>query len=112
VLRQLDQFEFHHVLAATPGLSLVCVTAPHCGACRAMRRAPEALGASSPQLHLFEVDGQRDPALVQELDIFHFPSLFLYRDGQFRAQVQREPLPARLAEAVAQQVELPAEETP
>jgi thioredoxin 1 len=112
VLARLDQFEYHQVLAATPGTALVCFTAPRCGACRAMRQALAALATQRPELHLFEIDGQQDAALTRELEVFHFPSLFLYRDGEYHAPLHSEPLPGRLALAIDAGLAAPAQDPP
>lgn len=110
--RQLDQFEFHHTLAGTPGIALVCFTAPHCGACRAMRRALGELSVTRPDIHLFEVDSQRDAALAREFDLFHLPALFLYRDGTYHAPVQSTPRAAALEQTVDTLLGQPALEAP
>ena len=91
-LQLLDQFGFHHVLSNTPGTALVCFTAPHCGACKAMRRALIQLAEARPDIRLFEVNSQRDAALAREFELFQLPALFLYRQGEYHAPVQCAPL--------------------
>jgi thiol-disulfide isomerase/thioredoxin len=108
----LDQFSFHHVLAETPGPALVIFTAPHCGSCRAMRKALAIFVASHPEVSLFEVDAQRDMALTREFEVFHLPALFLYVGGRFHGEIQCEPLPHRLERSVATAMTLPAQEAP
>jgi thiol-disulfide isomerase/thioredoxin len=111
-LPTLDQFEFHHELERLPGDSLVCFSAPGCGSCKMMRRALMELQRSQPDLHIFEVDAQRDIALAREFDIFHLPSLFLFHDGQFHCELQAEPLPGKLLAAIELGLSLEAQEAP
>jgi thiol-disulfide isomerase/thioredoxin len=102
MIEKLDQFEFHHVLEETPGNSIVLFTAPHCGSCRAMKLALGQVLAEERGWHVFEVDAERDLALVREFDVFHLPALFLYRDGAFHAPLQVSPVPADIILAVNQ----------
>jgi thioredoxin 1 len=111
-LEKLDQFGFHHRLAETPGIALVCFTAPHCGACKAMRQALLQLAEVRPDIRLFEVDSQRDAALTREFELFHLPALFLYRRGEYHAAVQTEPRVSRLLETLDTLLSQPAREAP
>jgi thioredoxin-like negative regulator of GroEL len=108
----LTQFDFHHRLAETAGVSLVCVTAPACGSCRQMRRALQGLLEVRPTLSVFEVDAQHEPGLVRELDIFHLPSLFLFVDGEYHRPLEAEPLPERLRTALDAALALPPLDPP
>lgn len=110
MIRRLDQFEFHHVLEATPGTSLVLFTAPACGACR---RLKQILGDGAlPEVTLFEVDAERDLALMREFDVFHLPALFLYRDGEFHCELKSEAHPRHIAEAIDAALAAPPQEAP
>lgn len=111
-LQRLDQFGFHHTLDATRGTALVCFTAPHCGACKAMRMALMRLGEARPDIHLFEVDSPRDAALAQEFDPFHLPALFLYEDGEYHAPIQCAPRVPKLVRTLEQQLQQPPQEAP
>ncbi|MCU0767718.1 MAG: thioredoxin family protein [Gammaproteobacteria bacterium] len=108
----LTQFDFHQRLTETPGISLVCFTAAGCGSCRQMRQALQGLHASRPALSVFEVDAQHEPGLVREFDVFHLPSLFLYRAGEYHRPLEAEPLPDRLAAALDAALALPALDPP
>jgi thiol-disulfide isomerase/thioredoxin len=109
---RLSQFDFHHTLAETPGVSLVYFTAPGCGACRQLKRIfcdhPEEFAL----LNLFEVDAQQDLALTREFEVFHLPSLFLFKDGQYHAPIHAEPLPHSLLAAVEAALAAPPCEAP
>lgn len=110
--RPLDQFEFHHHLAETPGTALVIFTTPACGACRCLKQLFAEHRGEFSDLTLFEVDAERDLALTREFDVFHLPALFLYRDGRFHCELQAEAHPRRLREAIDAAVAAPAEEAP
>ena len=100
-LTRLNQFDFHPTLAEKKGVSLIMFTAPGCGSCRQLRQVLEGHPQEFADLHLFEVDAQQDQALTNEFDVFHLPSLFLFRDGQFHAQIEAEPLPQQIKDAIA-----------
>jgi hypothetical protein len=112
MIEPIDQFEFHHRLGATPGTALVAFTARGCGACRHLEGALTELARCRPDLHLFEVDAQVDTALVRELEVFHLPALFLYRDGHFHCELHARPTPDALAEAIERALQAPAGEAP
>lgn len=108
----LDQFRFHHVMQETSGVALVFFSGPHCGACRHLRGVLQDCVASIGGLTVFEVDAGRDLALAQALNVFHLPSMFLYRDGQFHCQLHSEARPERLRAAIDAALARPAEEEP
>lgn len=109
---RLTQFDFHHTLAETRGPAVVCFTAPHCGACKAMRQTLTGLGAGDPELRVFEVDCQADTALAREFDLFHLPALFLYRDGEFHAPLEAPPRGPELLRRIRHLLTEPAREAP
>lgn len=96
----LSQFDFHHTLAQTEGISLVYFTAPGCGACRQFRQVIDNHPQEFALLNLFEVDAQQDMALTREFDVFHLPAMFLFREGQYHAPIHAEPQPASLIAAI------------
>jgi len=99
-IASLTQFDFHHVLAETMGLSLVYFTAPGCGACRQLKHLFEKHQAEFSSLRLFEVDAQQEMALTREFEVFHLPSLFLFRDGHYHSPIHAEPRVQSLLEAI------------
>lgn len=109
---RLDQFEFHHVLAATPGLALVCFTGPACGACRQLKAMFAQHAQLFTDIRLFEVDAERDLALTREFDVFHLPALFLYRDGHFHCELHAEMHPTGLRAAIEAALSVPPQEAP
>ena len=111
MLRPLTEFDYHHTLAATPGISLVLFTSPTCRTCRAaegfLARAAAGLGCSC-----FRVDVQEATGLARAFDIFHLPTLFLYRDGRFHAPLHTQLTFESLRRAVEEALASPPEEEP
>ena len=111
-MRTLDQFNFHHVLAETPGIAVVLFTGPDCGACRRVKGLLcDMVSAGEPWM-LYEVDASRDGGLAREFEVFHLPSLFVYRDGRYHAPLHAEAAPERIRAAVAAMLVRPALEAP
>jgi thioredoxin-like negative regulator of GroEL len=106
----LDQFEYHHRLAATPGPALVFFTAPACGACKRLRQV--FTQETWPGMTLFEVDAARDLALTREFDLFHLPAMFLYVDGRFHREIHAEASPEPLRRALAEALRAPPGDAP
>lgn len=52
------------------------------------RLLPDALMTSVQ--HFFEVDVALDTGVARYFGIFHLPTIYLYRDGQFHAELQCE----------------------
>lgn len=111
-IARLDDLNFHHALAETPGAALVFFTAPHCGACRNLKRALERFLQEYPPLPVFEVDAVHNGGMVNALEIFHLPALFLYVDGHYHRELKCEPLPACIHSTIQSALLLPAEEEP
>lgn len=96
----------------TPGVAILILTAPACGSCKAMRAALEGLRGLRPDIQVFEADAVAESGLVQELEVFHLPALFVWRDGAYHGALQAEPLPQRLNEALDALLARPPEEAP
>lgn len=74
-------------------------SAPHCGACRAWKRLlPAALAGLADRL--FEVDVVEATGVARSFGIFHLPTVYLYRDGLFHAELQCEAKHAVMRQAV------------
>ncbi|HIO92454.1 MAG TPA: thioredoxin [Leucothrix mucor] len=108
----LDEFTYHHVIAETLGVSLVFYTGPDCGSCHHLRNVLNAYLQECSGVSIFEVDAVVSAALVNEFNIFHLPSMFLYKDGQYHCEFHAEALPDKIHKAVEQALLLPAEEEP
>lgn len=84
---RLAEGDFHSRLAAARGMAVVLFSSPHCGACRAWRQLlPQALAGAADAF--FEVDVSEATGMARYFDIFHLPTVYLYRDGQFHAELQ------------------------
>lgn len=111
-IKQVNQFEFHHLLESVSGPALVLFTGPDCGACRQLKALLAEDAGILGGVRLFEVDAERDMALMREFEVFHLPTLFLFSDGQFHCELHSEPSPQRIREAIHAALERPAQEAP
>jgi thioredoxin 1 len=100
----LDQFAFQHRLGATHGSALVLSHSPGCATCRHWKQLLSDYAVLYDNVTLYQVDVQRDMALVHEFGLFHLPALFLYLNGRFHCEFQsearREDLSAALVAAM------------
>lgn len=79
----LSEGDHHARLASTNGMAAVRFTRPNCGTCRAWKRLlPRAL--CGIVRHFFEV------GVARCFGIFHLPTIYLYIDGRFHAELQAE----------------------
>ena len=90
---------------------MVLFSAPRCGACRAWKQLlPSAL---SDQARVFyEVDVSEATGVARYFDIFHLPTVYLYRDGQFHAELQCEARLDSIRLAAHQLLIAPAQDEP
>jgi thioredoxin-like negative regulator of GroEL len=108
---RLAEGGFHARLAATAGVAVVLFSAPHCGSCRAWKRLlPEALAGVADAL--FEVDVSEATGVARSYGIFHLPTVYLYRDGRFQAELQCEARREVIREAARHLLAAPAQEEP
>ena len=95
----LDDVDFHPTMVGRVGASLVLIGTRACGACRVFRRLAAGLPDGLVD-RIVDVDAERAPGLVDELDVFHLPALFVWRDGEDWAAVQCAARPSALEGAV------------
>jgi len=108
---RLAEGDFHARLAAVPGIAVVLFSAPGCGACRAWKRLlPDALGDIANAFH--EVDVSDSTGLARSFDIFHLPTIYLYRDGQFHAELQCEARHDSVRRSALRMLAAPAQDEP
>ena len=108
---RLAEGAFHTRLAATSGLAVVLFSAPHCGACRAWKQLlPTALADQARAF--YEVDVSEATGVARYFDIFHLPTVYLYRDGQFHAELQCEARPETIKLTAQQLLHAPAQDEP
>lgn len=108
----LEQFEFHQTLESTPGIALVFFSSKECLSCRYWEQLLERFCHKHPDIQVFKIDAGLDQALTEEFDVFHLPSLFLYRDGRFHSPLQAEARLEALETAITEALESPAQEMP
>ena len=107
----LGEGEFHARLNRVAGVAVVLFSTPHCGACRAWKALlPKALGEIAAQF--FEVDVAQATGIARYYDIFHLPTIYLYRDGRFHAELQAEARIDVIRAATLQLLAAPAQEEP
>jgi thioredoxin-like negative regulator of GroEL len=108
---RLAEGAFHARLASALGITVVLFSAPHCGACRAWKRLlPEALSDLAESF--FEVDVSEATGVARYFDIFHLPTVYLYYDGHFHAELQCETRRDTIREAVSRLLAAPAQDEP
>lgn len=108
---RLAEGEYHARIATSPGVALVLFTAPHCGACRAWKRLlPAALAGQVATF--YEVDASEATGVARYFGVFHLPTIYLYRDGQFHAELQCAARPEEIRLAVARALRAPAQDEP
>ncbi len=111
-IQTLDQFNFHHTLEETPGIALVVITGPDCGACRMMKQALKVLLELGEALTVYEVDAEQDGGIAEEFGVFHLPGLFVFRDGHFHAPLEVEALPEKITQGIETILAAPAQDSP
>jgi thioredoxin 1 len=103
-MQSLNDHSFFHTLEAPGAAGLVVLTKPGCGACRHVKAILLALTPSLPA-PLYELNVEESPGVAAELDVFHLPAMFLFRDGELRgaihAEARREALLAAIHAAWA-----------
>jgi hypothetical protein len=107
---ELTDFDADQRLLAMSGVSLVIFTSVGCASCRFAR-------AQLPKLDLVVdrlcwIDAGNNGGLVERYQVFHLPSLFVVRDGEFFGALQSRVTTTELNEAVAQALTRTAEELP
>ncbi|MCA9657194.1 MAG: hypothetical protein KC486_02525 [Myxococcales bacterium] len=90
---------------------LLLITSPFCGACKATRRAIAGLPAGVVD-RILDADAGASPGLVADLEVFHLPALFLFRDGAFHRPIEAPPQIAALVAAIENAKAAPASEPP
>jgi len=89
----------------------VLFSAPGCGACRAWKRLlPEALADIADTFH--EVDVSEATGLAHYYNIFHLPTIYLYRDGKYHAELQCEARRNSVRQSASRLLAEPAQDEP
>ncbi|WJN57441.1 thioredoxin [Pseudomonas sp. SO81] len=107
---ELTDLDADRQLLDLPGSSLLIFTSIGCASCRWARHALP--GMRLPIERLCWVDAGHNGGLVQRYGVFHLPSLFLIRDGQFFGSLQSQLNPTGLSAVLEQALGRQPEELP
>ena len=84
---------------------------PDCSSCRAWKKLlPVSLAGIARQL--FEVDVSEATGVARYFDIFHLPTLYLYRDGHFHAELQCEASTPAIRQTAIDLLAAPGQDEP
>jgi len=89
-MKTLEQYDFFQTLENTQGMSIVFFSSQACSSCRYWEQLLGQYQTTHSTTHLYKVDAEQDPGLVEEFSVFHLPALFLYLDGSFHSEIQCE----------------------
>ncbi|MCF6205207.1 MAG: thioredoxin family protein [Methylococcaceae bacterium] len=116
MIKELDEFNFHQQLEENSGIVLVFFTGPHCASCHHLRdllqENSDLLSSALGEFEAFEVKADKAGALVNEFNVFHLPSMFLYNNGVFHCELHSEAHPKKLIEAIIEALSKPEEDEP
>ena len=116
MIKELNEFNYHQTISEMPGISLVFFSGPHCGSCHHLRDLLathfQEFVAHFKQFHVFEVKADKAGALVNEFNVFHLPTIFLYKEGEFHCELQAIAQPKSIIKAIEHALKQPAEEEP
>lgn len=107
---ELTDFDADQRLLASSGVSLVIFTSVGCASCRFAREQLPRLDLAIDRLCW--IDAGDNGGLVERYQVFHFPALFVVRDGEFFGPVQSRLTGIGLNEALGQALNRIAEELP
>ena len=117
---ELDEFNYHQTINASSGIVLVFFTGPHCASCHHLRDLftdemhilQKHFLETNLKFNIFEIKADKASALVNEFNVFHLPSLFLYQNGQYHCELQTQAHPQKIIESIQLALSKPAEEEP
>jgi len=116
LLKELDEFNYHQIIADTSNIALVFFTGPHCASCHHLRdlfvSEAEQFNNYFSSFSVYEVKADKAAALVNEFSVFHLPTMFLYQKGHFHCELQAQAHPQKIIEAIDLALAQPAEEEP
>lgn len=111
-IETINALDFHQRVEGQQGPLLLIFTGPGCGACRHLKRVLEEDHLYLSGLRVWELDVERDHGLVEEFEVFHLPSMFLFLKGRYHCRLHSEPRAAKLREAIDSALDCPPEEAP
>lgn len=102
--KPLHEANFFQELAKIAGPCLIAFGTPFCGACQLLHRLFDTGDWPFPVHYL---DAGENPGLIQEFEIFHFPKLLLFIDGEPHASIERPLSIEELIQGVQGALDLP-----
>jgi thioredoxin-like negative regulator of GroEL len=112
MFEKLTQFNLHHRVAEQATPTLVFFTAPACASCRHLKAVLQLVASRQPDWRIFEVNAQQESGLVNEFEVFHLPSMFLFSAGDYHAELSCEANPAAIETAIEAALHQPRMEAP
>ena len=117
---ELDEFTFFPELEKSKGIVMVFFTGPHCGSCHHLKsllnseylQLTQHFSKSKLNFKAYEIKADKAAALVNEFGVFHLPSMYLYKSGEFHCELQSEATPSKLIEAIDLALTLAPQEEP
>ncbi|MEC7987420.1 MAG: thioredoxin family protein [Myxococcota bacterium] len=92
-----------------PNRNALAVFSSHrCGSCR---RVLTYLSQHPPMQHIFVIEAEEAMGLIEEFEIFHLPTLLLYKHGYFHANVTIHS-PSDIANAIQRALSQPPQDEP
>lgn len=107
---QLTDFDLDQQLLALPGISLLIFTSVGCSSCRWARQ--HLPGLALPVQRLCWIDAEENGGAVQRYGVFHLPTLFVVRDGEFYGAMRCQLSAAALIERLERSLAQPSDELP
>lgn len=111
-VRALEQFEFHHTLESTQGISIVFFSSQECSSCKYWEEVLNQYIETHGNTDVYKIDAGQDQALVEEFGVFHLPALFLYKEGEYHCPIQCAANLGGLEKVIEQALQQPAQESP
>jgi len=108
----LDERDYYPLLDQRAAPGLVIFTGPACGACRRLKAVLQDMAPPLAGLEVFEVNAEAAPGLVEALEVFYLPALFLYRDGDYHGPVHAELRADALLAGIVAAAAAPRQEPP
>ncbi|WP_296257351.1 MULTISPECIES: thioredoxin family protein [unclassified Pseudomonas] len=107
---QLTDFDLDRQLLNLPGISLLIFTSVGCSSCRWARQQLPVLAL--PVQRLCWVDAEENGGAVQRYGVFHLPTLFVVRDGQFHGALRCKLSADAMTQALDQALALAPDDLP
>nr|WP_226844637.1 thioredoxin family protein [Acidithiobacillus ferriphilus] len=111
-METVSELGFWQRMATTQGLIILFFTSAGCHSCRIWRKLLADYEAARSGLQVWEVDAGIDMGITQELNVYHLPALFLFRDGHYQRPIQVEARAHALDRWLAAMTDQPPEEMP